>query len=107
MARASARIGKLMEDDDDATKTGDAAAAKPNGEAPVGNVQLHWTAGFLEGEGTFAYSSSLRISAAQVQLQPLQRLQALFGGSIKRNGRPKKGQQTCHAWYVHGHCAAV
>jgi hypothetical protein len=47
---------------------------------------LHWTAGFLEGEGSFGrYSkgnSCLRIRASQVQLAPLHKLQALFGGRL-------------------------
>jgi len=106
MARASARIGKLMEDDDDATKTGDAAAAKPNGEAPVGNVQPPLDGGVPGGEGTFAYSSSLRISAAQVQLQPLQRLAGSLRWQHQKERAPQERAADVSRMYVHGHCAA-
>ncbi len=61
---------------------------------------LYWAAGFLEGEGTFhaherTYTRYLRygqpkirkwaefsVTAVQVQREPLERLQALFGGVI-------------------------
>lgn len=43
---------------------------------------LAWAAGFLEGEGSFNSQRSPRVSAAQVQREPLERLQALFGGRI-------------------------
>ena len=41
-------------------------------------------AGFLEGEGSFGYYGSPRVSAAQVQKEPLDRLLDLFGGRIWR-----------------------
>lgn len=40
---------------------------------------LQWAAGFLEGEGSF---SSTSVKAAQVNKEPLLRLQRLFGGSL-------------------------
>lgn len=43
---------------------------------------LAWAAGFLEGEGTFSSQGSPRVSAAQVQREPLERLEAMFGGRI-------------------------
>jgi hypothetical protein len=52
-------------------------------------VDLGWAAGFLEGEGTFnvnrtglGRSASSKVSATQKQKEPLEVLQALFGGSI-------------------------
>ena len=45
--------------------------------------ELEWAAGFLEGEGSFASNgSSDRIHAAQKIKEPLEKLQALFGGTI-------------------------
>lgn len=41
-------------------------------------VDLAWAAGFLEGEGYFGKA----LRAAQVQREPLERLLAIFGGSI-------------------------
>ena len=51
--------------------------------------RLEWTAGFLEGEGTFYYAlNHARVSAEQVQLEPLERLKRYFGGFItKRSNR--------------------
>ena len=52
-------------------------------------IDIGWAAGFLEGEGTFNVnhgallgSASSKVSATQKQREPLERLQALFGGSI-------------------------
>lgn len=55
---------------------------------------LYWAAGFLEGEGSFYFSRNmLRVSAAQVSREPLERLQRIFGGPIfgwrnKKYGKP-------------------
>lgn len=68
---------------------------------------LHWVAGFLEGEGSFSFKSSLALTASQVQLQPLQRLQSLFGGAIFTEKRvQKRSTQICSAWYLYGYRAA-
>lgn len=49
--------------------------------------EIYWAAGFLEGEGSFVVSSALKshhltIEAAQTEIEPLERLRALFGGRI-------------------------
>lgn len=45
--------------------------------------QLAWAAGFLEGEGSFgAHGGTPRVSAGQVQKEPLDRLAAMFGGHM-------------------------
>lgn len=66
-------------------------------------VEIGWAAGFLEGEGTFnvnhnalARSASSKVSATQKQREPLERLQAFFGGSIA----PFKG--VYWRWVVYG-----
>lgn len=50
---------------------------------------LHWAAGFLEGEGSFGpcggpsrQSGQVRITCHQVETQPLLKLKALFGGHV-------------------------
>jgi hypothetical protein len=82
-------------------------ARLPFGTSPITAEGLAWSAGFLEGEGSFSFKSSIAISASQVQLWPLMRLQSLFGGSIQMNGRPKPRCQPCRVWYLHGHRAAA
>jgi hypothetical protein len=54
-------------------------------------TDLYWTAGFIEGEGTFTRCQP-QITAGQVQKEPLERLRALFGGSINYHNREGKGQ---------------
>lgn len=71
-------------------------------------AELHWIAGFLEGEGCFRFSSTTEHSnAKQVSREPLDRLQSLVGGAIRphshalqraRGGKGKDGW----TWYVSG-----
>ncbi len=64
----------------------------------ISMVELGWAAGFLEGEGSFTAVSAGRradgrprasfnvsVNAGQVNLEPLHRLQKLFGGHIYRH----------------------
>jgi hypothetical protein len=45
---------------------------------------LAWAAGFLEGEGTFHHTKNSQVvKAPQKQREPLEKLQAIFGGSIR------------------------
>jgi hypothetical protein len=45
---------------------------------------ITWAAGFLEGEGSFVRrGGSLTVTAGQVNEEPLRRMLALFGGSLK------------------------
>ena len=56
--------------------------------------ELYWAAGFIEGEGTFGSARgrppkcgglgawSIQLSANQVSLEPLERLQRMLGGTI-------------------------
>lgn len=46
---------------------------------------IHWAAGFLEGEGSFTYNLAnyqTSIQVAQVQVEPLERLHRWFGGRV-------------------------
>ena len=69
---------------------------------------LAWTAGFLEGEGSFSFhqirtrkaGASPRVSAYQVQREPLDRIRLAFGGNIY--WRPTRGAQGIHMWELNG-----
>ena len=68
---------------------------------------LAWAAGFLEGEGSFRPTSNngAEVKAVQVELEPLYRLLALFGGRIQprnagRNSPPTWKQS--HVWIAYG-----
>jgi hypothetical protein len=65
-------------------------------------LDIAWAAGFLEGEGSFERTgSSHRVRAGQVQREPLERLQAMFGGAIKPQVRRRSHQQA-FMWNVGG-----
>ena len=57
-------------------------------------IDIGWTIGFLEGEGSFTLCGiDPRVQATQVELDPLNKLVELFGGTIyakKPNGFGKK-----------------
>lgn len=68
---------------------------------------LHWAAGFLEGEGSFVFhGTSPAVNCAQVQLQPLKKLHEMFGGSIiTRHLGKDKGWKEQNYWYRYGAAA--
>jgi hypothetical protein len=82
--------------------------------------QIHWIAGFLEGEGSFQWrvnartnrpsrGGSLIMSATQVQREPLDRLAGILGGTVsavKRSPRARCTEQDVHQWYLCGKIAA-
>ena len=44
---------------------------------------LHWVAGFMEGEGSFTHCGTERTKASQKQREPLLLLQRILGGHIR------------------------
>lgn len=68
-------------------KSGLLATTTPN------MTDLHWAAGFLEGEGHFAFNSGPIVSANQKGKETLVRLQKMFGGSIG-----KHATDGCYYW---------
>ena len=74
--------------------------------------KIEWVAGFLEGEGAFQSGGSVRttpvVSVAQVQREPLERLQELFGGPINMYLRKNKNPNHSDAfrWGMYGGRAA-
>ena len=71
--------------------------------------EVKWAAGFLEGEGGFVThqnGTSFTMSAVQLEREPLERLQRLFGGYLK--GYINKRGTLVHRWTVNGaHAIAV
>ncbi len=77
---------------------------------PSTALELVWAAGFLEGEGYFQ-RGKFTIGATQVNREPLDRLSALFGGTV-RQAKAKPDQykrQPFHLWAVSGRerCLAI
>ena len=64
-------------------------------------ADLAWAAGFLEGEGSFRRSE---VSCPQVQKEPLEKLQSLFGGtiSLRVNSSIKSAWSDCWIWSLAG-----
>ena len=65
---------------------------------------LEWSAGFIEGEGSFDIDRGRgRVCAVQVNREPLEKLLALFGGHIYTR-RPTEGwgKQPVCSWIVTG-----
>ena len=79
-------------------------------------AMLYWTAGFLEGEGSFfhslrvgvkKYSGTLTITAPQVQREPLERLTRFFGGRLTLRTRSNvPNASPCFVWVLYGGQAA-
>jgi len=82
-----------------------AASASPS------TADLAWAAGFIEGEGNFTpvrvrmrsgeRRGYARVTAFQNNQEPLNKLVAMFGGSIRRVQRPR-GTELAGAWTVNG-----
>lgn len=78
--------------------------------------ELHWVAGFLEGEGAFMCHNHRRpqqkvtypywvpiVDAVQVNREPIERLQATFGGRIVSLAKNRNGnRQQAYSWRLHG-----
>lgn len=64
---------------------------------------IAWAAGFLEGEGSFTHTGTAeRVSASQVDTEPLHRLQRLFGGKLSgRTNQRGFGLFGNPAQYIH------
>lgn len=68
-------------------------------------ADLHWAAGLLEGEGCFFYkkhSGSPQITVGMTDLDIIQRLQNLFGGSIRKKEPKNPKHKTQWHWNVYG-----
>jgi hypothetical protein len=69
---------------------------------------LAWAAGFLEGEGCFRRSGggkqgrTERVVCAQVNLEPLLKMQEMFGGSTCQYGPYAANKQPFWNWTITG-----
>lgn len=64
-------------------------------------TDLAWAAGFLEGEGSFGcHGGSTRVSAGQVQKEPLDRLSKLFGGKMWLKQPTGMSTKPIWIWYL-------
>lgn len=78
--------------------------------------ELYWAAGFIEGEGSFsstlvtpsrAINWRIMIGVVQVQRQPLERLERLFGGSIGVKSEASGSHSKTFVWFISGRKAAA
>lgn len=74
-------------------------------------VDIAWAAGFMEGEGSFMQSRTTPyLECAQVQREPLERMQAMFGGTVSLFKRKNKGPSgkwnDFYRWTLYGNAAA-
>ncbi len=73
---------------------------------------ISWAAGFIEGEGSFRGGTwkqgGMAITVAQCEIEPLQKLKGMFGGSIT-GPRPGKGlrPKPIYYWGIYGQRAAA
>ena len=77
--------------------------------------ELHWAAGFLDGEGSFGFRmsprkngstiGSLTVAAKQVYLPSLEKLQRLFGGGI--SGYTRYTGHSINSWALSSARAAA
>ena len=61
-------------------------------------LDIAWAAGFIEGEGSFVRK---KVTAVQVNPQPVEKLKELFGGSLTYRTRVKP-RQPYYRWQIHG-----
>ena len=64
---------------------------------------IAWAAGFLEGEGSFGRTRTcVHVEATQVNREPLDRLQNLFGGTVRTFRREAVKGTVYHRWDYYG-----
>lgn len=75
---------------------------------PITIKDIAWAAGFLEGEGWFSKPPlAMRAAASQKDIQPLLKLQQIFGGAVlPQKGKPK--YPNLNLWRISGYkCASM
>jgi hypothetical protein len=60
--------------------------------------QLEWAAGFLDGEGYFKGVADMRLTVAQTQKWPLEKLQDMFGGNLRFCKRNNQNPRWADYW---------
>lgn len=70
----------------------------------ISTINVAWAAGFMEGEGSFYCNNGAGIvTAAQVQREPLDRLQVLFGGIIRQRQTKGFSEKPIWVWTLPSH----
>lgn len=66
--------------------------------------EIAWTAGLLEGEGSFYWrdSKTLKVSCGSTDLDILEQLRDIWGGSIYETAKQKSHHKQAWVWIVHG-----
>ena len=65
----------------------------------LSSLDIAWAAGFYEGEGCIGfYGNTLMLRVGQVQKEPLERLQRMFGGSIYLQQRKDPNHKPIWRW---------
>lgn len=80
---------------------GKSSSQVPRGSGNISSRDLGWCAGFLEGEGSFTRGTkgqSLSIRAGQKTREPLDKLQSLLGGRIRK----AHSQNGIYRWTICG-----
>lgn len=82
---------------------------KPVPSAVVTEVDSAWAAGFIDGEGSFHIrlrrenrSHVLVLRAAQTRLDPLVKLQVMYGGAVRSPKKRKDHHQVVYLWEIMG-----
>lgn len=66
-------------------------------------ADLHWIAGFTEGEGSFGfYGGTECVQVSQVDTEPLAKLKRLLGGSVNMKDEPRGNRQQSFSWMATG-----
>ena len=71
-------------------------------DSQISPTDIGWAAGFLEGEGTFQFPNTPSINATQAQMEPLERLVSLFGGTIYKLRKQEPHHKEKQRWSVCG-----
>lgn len=75
----------------------------------ISTFDIHWAAGFLEGEGWFGTANkgrTPRIVCVQVEKEPMEKLVRLFGGRLYVRPARGENQQPVWSWEFTGGLAA-
>lgn len=71
----------------------------------LGREALAWAAGFVDGEGSFTLHNNKtypRLSATQAHKEPLEKLQKLWGGTVRIQRYARPGHKTVYYWEING-----
>jgi len=81
-------------------------------------LEVAWAAGFIDGEGYSSISKNKKpkglrsprykicVGVTHTKLEPLYRLQAIFGGSVLPRSSPKRSKKKVYRWLIYSHKCA-